>query len=588
MPQELKRGFGYWTILALSVGAILGTTLFFGIPFGARHSGNLLLVAWVILSLVALYIAAIFGELSAMFPKAGGAYEFSKQAYGKFPSFVLAWTAWMFGSISAVIIIIAAVGSLGLELTPLQGFIASVALIILLNAVTYVGIEASSFMLLVLGAVMIGIPLLIIAKGLFVVNPANFQPFLSHPVSGVFVAIFFMAEAYFGWESATYLAEETKNPEKNIPRALVVASALIGIIGFLMILVSLGMIPWQQLQSVQAPFNRISEELYGGLGSRLLSAGVFLALLGTAASTVLSMPRLLFALARDRLFLGQFRNLHSRFKTPSNAVLMQTVVLVLLLIIGFASYEVLLQILVPMAAILYVAMILAVPVLRRKMPLQARPFRVPFARVGPAACVLIFAAVMAAWLLQEPGAGATLRTSLSLILVGMPLYFLVEMYYDPKMITGASDLLAYANFLLQKVAGLDRGERKKVVAFLGSGIRGKTVLDYGCGVGGLVLDLVEAVGRNGKVYATHFSKNSVRIARKRVEIKKWHDTNWIYGEARIMHDPKQMTRVHPDVGYAGRCRFNRHAQQRPERGKGPEGTLRHTSRGRKALLRGAH
>ena len=81
MPEELKRGFGYWTILALSIGSLLGTTIFFGAPIAAKYSGNMLLVAWIILSLMALYISAIFGELSAMFPKTGGAYEFSKQAY---------------------------------------------------------------------------------------------------------------------------------------------------------------------------------------------------------------------------------------------------------------------------------------------------------------------------------------------------------------------------------------------------------------------------------------------------------------------------------------------------------------------------
>ena len=122
MPDELKRGFSYWTILALSIGAILGTTLFFGLPIVAEHSGNLVIIAWIVLSLLAVYIAAIFGELSGMFPKAGGAYEFSKQAFGKFASFIIAWTAWMFGSISTVAILIAAVNSLGLGTTDFQNF----------------------------------------------------------------------------------------------------------------------------------------------------------------------------------------------------------------------------------------------------------------------------------------------------------------------------------------------------------------------------------------------------------------------------------------------------------------------------------
>ena len=547
MSEELKRGFGFWTILALSIGAILGTTLFFGMPIAVGYSGNLLIVAWIVLSVIAVYVAGVFGELSSMFPKAGGAYEFSKQAYGKFASFILAWTAWMFGSISSVLIIIAAVDSLNLSLTPFQSFVAGVALIVLLNAIAYVGIEASSFVMLVLGAIMIGIPVLIIAKGIFAVNPANFQPFFSHPFSGVFVTLFFMAEAYFGWEAATCLAEETKNPTKNIPRALVIASALIGVIGLLMIVVTLGIIPWQELTGVRAPVNELSGMLYGGVGSSLFVAGIFLALMGTAASGIFSMPRLLLALSRDRLFLGQFKTLNSRFKTPENAIFFQTVVLVLLLIVGFANYRVLLEIVVPMAAVLYVAMILAVVVLRKKMPDHGRPFKVPFARAGASLAVLFFVVIVVAWLFKEPGAVLSLQTSLSLILVGMPLYFLVEMYYDPKMITEVNDVFAYVSFFFQKITRSGSGVRKKVLDFLGKDVEGKAVLDYGCGVGSLSLKLVEAVGPGGVVYATHFSKNSIKIARKRVEVKKWETDVWKYGAFNIIHDPGQMSRVHPDV-----------------------------------------
>jgi len=239
MPEELKRGFGYWTVLALAVGSIFGTTLFFGAPLGAKHSGNLLLVAWVILAVIAVYIAAIFGELTALFPKAGGAYEFSKQAYGKFISFMIAWVAWMFGSISTVVIIIAAVNSLGVT-NGFQGFILSVGLILILNMVAYLGVDASKFMLILLGLVIIAIPIVIIVKGLGTINAGNFQPFFTHDISTILVALFFMGEAFFGWEAVTYLAEETRNPTKVIPKALILATIIIGILGFLLLVVTLG------------------------------------------------------------------------------------------------------------------------------------------------------------------------------------------------------------------------------------------------------------------------------------------------------------------------------------------------------------
>ncbi len=549
MAEELKRGFGYWTILSLSIGAVLGTTVFFGTPIGARYSGNLLIVAWLILSLVALYIASVFGELSAMFPRAGGAYEFSKQAYGKFVSFIIAWTAWLFGSMSTAIIIIAAVTSLNTGLGQFGEFLLSVAIIIVLNTVAYLGAEASSFILLVLGVIMIGIPLLIIAKGFSMINPANFVPFFTHKFSSVFVTLFFMAEAYFGWEAATYLAEETKEPKKVIPKAIVHATAIIAVIGLLMMIVTLGIIPWQKLAGMTAPVNELAGLLYGKTGSILVVAGIFLALIGTAAATVLSMPRLLLALARDSLFLGQFKKLHPRFKTPQNAILFQTVAVVMLLLLGLANYVLLLELLIPLGAVLYISMIIALVVLRRKMPSHERPFRVPFIKAGSFLSVLFFAGIIVAWLLLVPGADVPLQTSLSLIMVGVPLYIMVELYYDAKMITHVNDVFAYATFFLQKATGSGKSTRRKVLNFLGD-IRGKTVLEYGCGIGNLTLNLLERVGPAGTVYATHFAKNNVKITSKRIEVKKWETERWVYGKVRVIHDPEQMKRVHPDIGYA--------------------------------------
>ncbi len=549
MADELKRGFGYWTILSLSIGALLGTTLFFGTPIGAKYSGNLLIVAWIILSVIALYIASIFGELTAMFPKAGGAYEFSKQAYGKFLSFIIAWTAWLFGSMSTVIIVIAAVHSLNLGLSQFGSFLLSVAIIAALNMVAYLGAEASSFLLLLLAVIMVGIPLAIIIKGFSIVNPANFTPFITHKFSSVFVTLFFMAEAYFGWEAATYLAEETKDPKRVIPKAILHATAIIAVIGLLMITVTLGIIPWQQLAGLTAPVNELAGILYGNAGSLIVVIGIFLALTGTAAATVLSMPRLLLALARDSLFLGQFKKLHPRFKTPHNAILFQTVMLVMLLLLGLANYVLLLELLIPLGAVLYVSMIIAVVVLRRKMPSHERPFRAPFIKAGSFLSVLFFAGIIVAWLYAVPGSDIPFQTSLSLILLGVPLYIMVELYYDPKMITHINDVFAYATFFLQKVTGSGKSTRRKVLNFLGS-VKGKTILEYGCGVGSLTLNLLEAVGPSGTVYATHFAKNNVKITRKRVEVKRWETERWIYGNAKVIHDPEQMKRVHPDIGYA--------------------------------------
>ncbi|MEK6854205.1 MAG: APC family permease, partial [Nanoarchaeota archaeon] len=356
---EFKQAFGYWAVLSLAIGSIAGTTMFLGAGIGARYSGNLLLVAWAILSVIAVYIAACFGELASSFPKSGGTYEYAKQAYGKFLSFVLAWAAWLLGSIGVVLMIVGATGALLPGLTDFQQFLLSVGIIVTMNGIAYLGVEASSMMLIGFAIIMVTVPIVVMVKGLPAVVWQNFTPFFTHPISTVMVTSFFIVENYFGWEGATYLAEETRNATKTIPKALLHATALIALLGFLLTMTLMGIIPWQQLSTKAAPLTDVASMLFSEKVRLAIGAGVFLALLGSAASGVVSLPRLILAIARDKLFPGQFKMLHTKFNTPSNAILFQTVALVILLLLGFANYETLLGMMIPIGTLMYTAILIA-------------------------------------------------------------------------------------------------------------------------------------------------------------------------------------------------------------------------------------
>src|SRR3989338_5869355 len=106
---ELKRVLGFWSILSLAIASILGTGLFFGAAIGSSHSGNASILAWAILSILAVYISMHFAELASMYPKAGGIYEFSKHTYSRFFSFLMGWTAWIVGNLSTALLVVAAI-----------------------------------------------------------------------------------------------------------------------------------------------------------------------------------------------------------------------------------------------------------------------------------------------------------------------------------------------------------------------------------------------------------------------------------------------------------------------------------------------
>lgn len=542
-----KLGFGYWAVLSLAIGSIAGTTLFFGAGIGTRYSGNLALLAWLLVSAVAVFIAGCFGELVSTFPKAGGSYEYAKQAYGRFLSFMVGWTSWLFGNLAIVVMTVGATGFLFNSLTTFQQFIISVAFVVVLNAVVYIGVEASSVMLMAFAVILIGAPLAIIIKGFPSISPENFVPFFTHPVSAVLVTAFFLAESYFGWESATYLAEETRNPRKTIPKALIHGTLIIAIIGFLLLVTLMGVIGWNQLSTETNPLMNAANILFSQKLAAAVGIGVFLALIGSAASGVVALPRLVLALARDRLMPGQFDSVHPKFRTPHNAILFQTVALVMLLLLGFANYETLLSMFVPIGAFMYTVLLITVPILRAKYPNAERPFKVPFANIGVAVSILFLLSAVVIWALNVPGSLRLLELNLSLIAVGLPLYLLVELYYDPKMITEVNDILSYVTLFTEKFTFTGR-MKKDIFTFLNE-LKGKTVLEFGCGVGTLTVEIIKRAGLKGKVYATHFSKNNLKITSKRVDNLKW-GTDTPVGTVVMLHDPDMFRRVPPDASYA--------------------------------------
>ena len=543
---ELKRVVGKWTVLALTIGTIAGTGMFFGPAIAASYAGVASLLSWIILGIVAIYIGLCFGELIAMFPKAGGVYEFGKQSYGRFISFIIAWVAWLVGNITTVVLIVAAIDYLlpSPSLIVIK-IIVSIFFVLLLNTIAFLGMQESSIAVISFSTITIVVLITVIVFGMFFVKPDNLTTNFNINIPSIFIAIFFIAETFFGWESASYIAEETKDPEKVIPKVIFVATIIVGIFCFLMALILLGTFGAEQLSKSTAPLNDLSNLFFGDLGRDIFSIGVYLILIGSAAGNIITMPRLILALSRDKLFLKQFAKIHPKYFTPHNAIIFQTIISIVILIVGFGKYKVLLSLLVPLALFMYTSVMLSLFVLRFTKPNIERPFKAPFGKIGPLIVVGFFVTLIVSWLIIEPNAADILRVGGSFVLIGVPLYFLIELYNDPQMITSVNDVLAYLTLLTERI-NLPKGVKKEIMVLLGD-LNGKSILEFGCGVGTLTVTLAEAVGPNGIVYATSFSKNHLKITKRRIEQQNWLSDKRIFGEVKLIHDLEHTTRVHPDV-----------------------------------------
>lgn len=547
---ELKRGLGKFLIITMSFGAIMGTAMYYSAGIGAKFGGPASILAWPFLFVLSLYIAACFSELSAMFPRAGGIYEFCKQAYGRFLSFFVGWVGWVAGNICTTIGIVAGVN----YLLPGQGYlllkiVLSIVIILLLNLIALFGVEASGIMVMVLVVLTVCVVGIIVVFGIVHFQPGNFSPFFTPAgMVPVLVAAFLLIEGFDGWEGITYMAEETKDPERNIPLALMVGTLGVGLCSMAVHVVAFGVVNWHQLIGSSAPLSLVFSRIFPASFDLPLRIGIFLTLIGSVLGGVISTPRLVLAMARDKLFLTQFSAVHPRFKTPHKAIVFQTVASLATLGITIGYYERLLSLFVPLALVLYTVTILALPSLRKRLPAMHRPFKAPFGRVGPFIVAIVFLSLIGVWTQVEAEALSVLALGGSIILLGLPLYLLIEIYYDPGMITSVRDLTAHAGLLTEKLF-FPKRIQGEIFSWLGD-MKGKFILEFGCGVGTLTAKLAEAVGPDGAVYATDLSLNNLKIAKRRVEQEMWRSHELIHGTVHVLHDEKHMERVHPHVTYA--------------------------------------
>ncbi len=535
---ELKQVLGFKVILLITINAIMGTGIYFLPAVGAKYSGPMSIISWAIMSIIALYISMCFAELVSMFPKAGGVYEYAKQAYGRFTSFIIGWITLIAGNITIAMLVVGAIQYLLPYNLPLQKAALSLFFILAFNCIAYRGMKTSSFMLATFSIIAISAVFSLIIPGLFKLQPQNFVPFWVFPTSAIFITLYFIQETFFGWESATFLAEETKDPEKVMPKALIIGTICISIISLLFVITSIGNIPWQTFSKSVAPLSDLGALHFGNIGRSIFTLWIYLAIIGAVASWIVAAPRLLLALARDRLFLTQFSAIHPKYHTPHKAIVFQTIVTSLLVIIGLGAYRTLLLMLLPFVLVMYISVLLALVVLRFKKPELKRHFKAPFGKVGPIITILVMISLLIMWVILEAEAVKLIALSVSLIILGAPVYFLLELYYNPKAIRKTNNLLAYLVLWTERLA-LPLSVRKEIIRLLGN-IKGKIVLEFGCSVGTLTMHLAEEVGPKGKVYATDISEKDLEITQRRLD-KKGHT------HVKVIHDLQHHSRVHPDV-----------------------------------------
>jgi amino acid transporter len=536
---ELKKNIGFFTIVALLVTALLGTGIFLIPAIAASFGGTASIFSWIIMFILSIYIAFVFGELVAMYPTAGGVYEFSKKAYGRFPSFIIGWTTWLVNTINTPLLIVAALKVAFPMLTSLYFILISVGIIVFMNFIAYRGMKDSSVLLFIFASITLVVIGLYLFKAIPLFNIAYVLPFQNTNLLMILIGVFFISETFFGWESASFLAEETENAKKVIPKALVITTIFVGLLSVIVGAVSLGIFPIDKLVGDTNAFSSIVTMLFTGEYARYFVIGIFVVFIGSASANIIATPRLLLAMARDKLFIEQFSKISSKTGTPYKAIFFQAVVGIILIFISFGNYEILLSLIIPLSFLMYFAVIITLPILRKKNHAKV-DFRAPFGTWLPYVIGLLFLGFIGVWLYIEPNSAYIFRYVIGFILFGLPVYLLLNIYYNPEFSIRINEFFSYFNYKLENVFFPIKLRKEMLSVF--TDYKGKTILEFGSGVGSLTTYLAEEVGSKGKIFAIDFSQKNIKILNSR--LMKEHKY-----QVKIIYDEHMINRIHPEVDY---------------------------------------
>ena len=539
---QLKRTLGFWGVLAIVLPAVLGTGVFFGAHIGAEVAGNASLVSWLIVFAFSLSVAFAFAELAGMYPRAGGVYEFAKQTYGRTLSFIIGWLAWLMGNVMLVLLIVGGLIYLLPEgMNHVVVLLIASTVIIILNIIAASGIEESSRFVLILALFLFTSLTALMIAALSQANPSNIFPFTFRPIDGMLIAVFLLAESFFGWEAATYLGEETKDPRRTIPRAIIAATIISRIFVISLVYITFGVLGTEALTEIGAPITALAETLFPALPEIVMFIAFIVAvsMFADAAAGVVTMPRLLYSMAKDKLFLHQFSRIHPRTQTPVNATIFQLIVSLIVLQLALGNYRFLLEMLVPLGLLLYLLMIIAVPILRFRKPSEERTFKFPAGYVLPWIVALFVIGLVYNWIVTEPLASGMALFTGSLILLGVPIYVLLEFYNNPQFITRFNDIL----YPFLPKTNYNHFIKEELFVFLDD-LRGKHVLEIGSANGLLTEELLEKVGPRGKVYASSFSWKELSHLERKL-MRRYSD---FPENVMLVHDRYHFTRIPPEIG----------------------------------------
>lgn len=427
MSDSLKRTLGTTDLTLLVVGNVIGSGIFLVPSSVLRQSGESVGVAsavWLIGGLLSLLGALSYAELGSMDGGSGGLYSYIRDGFGELTAFLYGWTLFfVIGTGTIATLAVAAANYMGqfAELSDVAKKVISTALIILMMVINVRGTrESASVQNVATGIKVIAIlcmSVILFALGTGGDGAVSSSATSAASLSGVGLSIISVLWAYEGWQYVTFAAGEATDPQRSLPRAIIIGTVTLIAIYLLANFAYLAALGPARVAASDRVAGEAVAQVLGPAAGSVIALAIIISMYSAAHATVITAPRVYFSMAKDGLFFKQLAQVHPRFGTPALAIVASCLWAIILALSG--TFEQLLTYVVFVGWIFYALGAAAVISLRIKRPGAERPFRVPLYPVTPVLFVLAAAAIVINTIVEQPRQSAI---GIGMVLLGVPAF----------------------------------------------------------------------------------------------------------------------------------------------------------------------